>query len=224
MTPEEKSDALVNLYGEWSDCTRCPLSNPEGRKRKNVIFGEGNPDAHVMIIGDLPQVTDERANRPMANPYLTGMLEELKSSRDEVFITYLVACRATVDSDPAIPRLPSASEIQICSERLNRIIEIVDPFVILVLGDLALKVLCKEKGLGNHVKSPYKDPVYVTTRGLFLPVTRIGYASYDMTYLAAHWDLKPGSIVHKTFELWEKALKVADMQAHLFLNTELERP
>lgn len=136
MTPKQKEEALVELYGQWSACTRCRLHEPQGRTRKNVVFGEGNPHAPLMVVGEAPGDEEDKTGQPFegaSGNVINGFLESLSARRDDIFIVNVVGCRPTELENPKRNRAPESDEIKACFPRLQRIIEIVDPFVILML-------------------------------------------------------------------------------------------
>ena len=114
-------------------CQRCPLA----QSRRQIIYGEGNPDAELVFIGGAPDAADEASGRPFtgaAGELLTKMIEAgMKRPRSSVFITGLVKCRAPGD------RQPQADEVAACMPFLRAQIAAVAPRVVVLLGAAALK-------------------------------------------------------------------------------------
>ncbi|HSG27418.1 MAG TPA: uracil-DNA glycosylase, partial [Candidatus Krumholzibacterium sp.] len=126
MNAEQKMQLLGELFDDWTDCERCGLCSPRGRKRNNVVFGEGNPDANLMVIGEAPGDHEDVTGRPFAGrsgEIIDMYLESFNSSRDEVFITNMVGCRPTEPDKAQQNRAPSKQEIAACLPRVSRIIE-----------------------------------------------------------------------------------------------------
>lgn len=94
MTPQEYKQQLLNqLYAPYIKCTMCPLGL---LGRTNVVFGQGNPDAKLMIIGEGPGQDEDKQGLPFvgrSGKLLNKLLEALDTSRSEVFITNIVKCR-----------------------------------------------------------------------------------------------------------------------------------
>ena len=124
---EVRSEAVV--------CVRCPLH--EGRTQ--VVFGTGAPDADLMFVGEGPGAEEDRQGVPFVGR--SGQLldrlmaEEMGISRSEVYITNTVLCRPPGNRDP------KPEELVACRPFLDAHIELVDPKVIITLGNFASKLL-----------------------------------------------------------------------------------
>ncbi|MGB9715643.1 MAG: uracil-DNA glycosylase [Thermodesulfovibrionales bacterium] len=136
-TPNYKLDkkiALRSLREEIGDCKRCRLS----KERKNIVFGEGNPDARLMFIGEAPGREEDIQGRPFvgdAGKLLTRLIEKMGFKRDDVYITNIVKCR------PPMNRDPEKDEIDICRIFVERQIDIIKPDVIISLGRISAQTL-----------------------------------------------------------------------------------
>lgn len=120
----------TTLQQEVESCQHCQLSN--GRTR--VVFGSGDSDADVMLIGEAPGAEEDRQGLPFvgkAGKLLDAMLFAIGLSRDRVFICNVVKCR------PPNNRNPQADEIKACASYLDAQIKHVNPRVILALGKVA---------------------------------------------------------------------------------------
>lgn len=135
-----KEVALKVLREEINDCRRCKLSN----KRTNIVFGEGNPDADLMFIGEAPGKEEDLQARPFvgdAGMLLTRLIERMGFSREDVYIANIVKCR------PPMNREPEADEIEKCRVFVERQIEIIRPKVIIALGRIAALTLIGDSRL-----------------------------------------------------------------------------
>jgi uracil-DNA glycosylase family 4 len=133
-TPELKVSALKSLREEIGDCKKCRLSN----KRTNIVFGEGNPDARLMFIGEAPGREEDIQARPFvgdAGMLLTRLIEKMGFRREDVYIANIVKCRPPMNRDPEI------DEIEKCRGFVERQIEIINPDVIISLGRISAKTL-----------------------------------------------------------------------------------
>ncbi len=120
-------EALRELLGE---CTRCPLH--AGRRR--VVFGEGDPRADLVLVGEAPGGDEDRAGRPFvgeAGRLLSRIIGAMGLSRDQVYICNVVKCRPPRNRDPQPP------EITACRPFLERQIDLIGPKVICTLGRVA---------------------------------------------------------------------------------------
>lgn len=131
-----KEKLLQDLYEPYKNCHACPLGN---LGRKNVVFGEGNPDTRLLFIGEAPGKDEDEQGRPFvgrSGQLLNKVLEACGISREDIFITNIVKCR------PPNNRLPHPSESSICkSILLYNQIKIIRPKIICTLGSHALQSL-----------------------------------------------------------------------------------
>lgn len=140
MTAQEYKQQLLNqLYAPYIKCIMCPLGM---LGRTNVVFGQGNPDAKLMIIGEGPGQDEDKQGLPFvgrSGKLLNKLLEALHTSRQEVFITNIVKCR------PPENRKPLPLESETCKNLLliNQI-KIIQPAVICTLGASALQGLLND--------------------------------------------------------------------------------
>ena len=212
----EKAERLARLRAQWESCTLCPLHERGGP----VIFGEGNENASLMIIADAPKYADAKEKTPLSGrlgEILDMFLGGLNSSRDEVYITYLVACRTPDEQNPKASSRPSAASVKACSTRVRQILETVDPYVVLLLGEQAFKALSPENTkLSKVAESKQVYDVRVETQGVFAPVVRTAFATWSLPYLATNWTWKKGGPVAQAFGTWEQAFRVADEFSELY--------
>lgn len=134
------SDAttLDDLHGRICSCMDCPL----GASRTNFVFGSGNPNADLMIVGEAPGADEDAQGLPFvgrAGQLLTKILEAIEIQRDDVYICNILKCR------PPNNRKPLASETDSCEPYLWKQIELVQPRYILALGLTAANTLLKNK-------------------------------------------------------------------------------
>jgi DNA polymerase len=167
-TQAQKKQVLLNaLYEPYKKCMACPLAT---LGRKNVVFGEGNPDAKLMFIGEGPGQEEDSQARPFvgrSGKLLTRILTMLGVERSQVFITNIVKCR------PPQNRKPLPLESATCKNLLLfKQIQIIEPKVICTLGATALEALLekeikigamrgKETIFNNIVLIPTFHPAYI---------------------------------------------------------------
>ncbi|NPA55912.1 MAG: uracil-DNA glycosylase [Epsilonproteobacteria bacterium] len=121
-----------------SNCRLCPLSH----QRTNVVFGEGNLKAQLMLIGEAPGREEDLQGRPFvgrSGEMLTKMLKNvLALDRSEVYIANIIKCR------PPFNRDPNMEEIENCKHYLIKQIEIIQPKLIVTLGRVAFSALLND--------------------------------------------------------------------------------
>jgi len=133
--PRGPREPLAAIQERLGDCQRCPLA--EGRQK--IVFGDGNPDADLLFIGEGPGAEEDKRGLPFvgrAGELLTRMIERgLGISREDVYICNIVKCR------PPGNREPTPQEIGACRAFLDAQIDSVAPRVIVTLGRPATSVL-----------------------------------------------------------------------------------
>jgi uracil-DNA glycosylase family 4 len=126
--------SLGELESIASVCTSCDLS----RERTNVVFSSGSPDARVMVVGEGPGQQEDEQGIPFigrSGQLLVDLLGEIGFDRDDVYIANVVKCR------PPRNRDPRPDEIDACKPYLRRQIELVDPAVVVTVGNFSSKLL-----------------------------------------------------------------------------------
>src|ERR1035438_7350848 len=122
------------LRAEVSVCTRCELS----RGRTQTVFGVGNTQAELLVIGEAPGAEEDRQGEPFvgrAGQLLNSMLRAIGLAREQVFIANVLKCRPPGNRDPA------ASESAACSPYLERQIALLNPRIMLAVGRIAAQGL-----------------------------------------------------------------------------------
>ncbi len=126
---------LKELENMVLNCHLCNLS----KSRKNSVFGDGNPHAKIMFIGEAPGREEDIQAKPFvgrSGELLTKMIENvLGIKREEIYITNIVKCRPPQNRDPEI------EEVESCKPYLLKQIEIINPKIIVTLGRIAFKYL-----------------------------------------------------------------------------------
>lgn len=127
--------AFDALRDEALGCTRCPLA----AGRTQVVFGVGDPSADLMFVGEGPGREEDLAGEPFVGR--SGklldrlMVEEIGLDRSRCYIANVVKCRPPQNRDPR------PEEIEACQPYLNRQVELIDPLVVVTLGNFAARVL-----------------------------------------------------------------------------------
>jgi uracil-DNA glycosylase family 4 len=125
---------LEAVAAEAAGCTRCRLH----QSRTQVVFGQGDPRADLMFVGEAPGLHEDRQGVPFVGPsgqLLNRLLEGIGLRRQDVYICNVVKSRPPQNRDP----LPD--EIAACRPWLDAQIRLVDPKVVVTLGNFAAKTL-----------------------------------------------------------------------------------
>lgn len=177
MTEQDREKVLAALAGEAAGCTLCPLAE----SRTKVVFGEGNPNSPLMIVGEGPGEREDATGRPFvgrAGALLDECLAENRITRKHIYIANTVKCRAcNIENGRKRNRPPTGVEITACNPWLQKQLEIVQPLVVLCVGGPAASTLIhknfkimKERGVFFDV--PFAQtaiatlhPAYVLRQG-----------------------------------------------------------
>jgi uracil-DNA glycosylase family 4 len=125
---------LEQIAQEASSCTKCTLADG----RTTVVFGNGDPTADLMFIGEAPGFHEDRQGVPFvgaAGGLLNGLLEGIGLTRDDVYVANVLKCRPPGNRDPR------PDEIEACTPWLLEQIDRIDPKVICSLGNFATRFL-----------------------------------------------------------------------------------
>lgn len=136
-----KTLRLRTLAARAGACRACDLR----RSRCRPVFGEGDPSARLLFVGEAPGREEDRTGRPFvgrAGALLTRMIQAMGYDRNEVYITNTVKCR------PPENRVPTREEIARCRPFLEGQIRTIEPRVIVALGAPAARTLLeREEGI-----------------------------------------------------------------------------
>lgn len=128
-------NTLQSLQKQALNCHLCELS----KSREKVVFGEGNPNADLLFIGEAPGATEDSSGKPFvgrSGELLTKMIENvLQISRSDVYITNIVKCR------PPNNQVPTPTQAHTCQPYLLKQIELIKPKLIVTLGATAYHYL-----------------------------------------------------------------------------------
>lgn len=143
-------ESIDDFNSAIKECLLCPL----GFTRKSFVFGSGNPNADLMIIGEAPGADEDEAGLPFvgrAGQLLTKILEAVEFNRDDVYICNILKCR------PPNNRKPLVSETDTCEPYLRKQIDLVEPRYILALGLTAANTLLKNKDSMSSLRGRLHD-------------------------------------------------------------------
>ncbi len=136
-TDQPGGDEFEGLRREVENCTRCALHET----RTRAVFGEGDPRADLMFVGEAPGYHEDQQGRPFvgsAGKLLEELLASIGMRRSQVFIANVLKSR------PPDNRDPRPDEIAACEPYLWRQIALIQPRVVCSLGNFATKLLSGE--------------------------------------------------------------------------------
>lgn len=186
----DRPGALQAIRYEIGDCTRCPLAYAG---RRNIVFGDGDPGARLMFVGEGPGADEDASGLPFvgkAGQLLNNMIAAMGLKREEVYIANIVKCR------PPANRVPEPVEANTCAQFLVKQIDVVQPEVIVALGATAATYLLGVKqslaSLRGHWHSCRGAKLAVTYHPAFLlrDPRQKGEAWKDLQRVMAEMGLK----------------------------------
>jgi len=134
-------NSLPSLKQEYLSCSKCPNLC---KSRTQVVFGVGNEHADVLLIGEAPGKSEDERGVPfcgMSGKVLDELLASINLSREDIFITNTILCR------PEDNRNPEKEEVENCRERLDQLIAIMQPKVIVTIGNFATERIINKTGI-----------------------------------------------------------------------------
>ena len=195
---------LDQLRMAASTCDRCALSE----RRTNVVFGEGNPNSPLVLVGEGPGETEDKLGRPFvgrAGQLLDKALAESGLDRTKVYIMNTVKCRAADwSSGKPVNRAPTEVEVTACRSWLEPQLGILQPKVILCVGAPSAK---------NLIKKQFQ---ITKERGLYFPCAfaKTAIATLHPSYILRQMNIAGDGgyslLVSDITRAWEAACKLAE--------------
>src|SRR5215467_2681784 len=144
------AETLAQIREDLGECTRCKLH----RTRNTIVFGDGNPKAQLVFVGEGPGADEDAQGLPFvgrAGKLLTQMIEAMGLQRRDVYICNVVKCR------PPGNRQPEPDEVACCSPFLFRQLDSIGPRVIVCLGATAFQTLLGTNRSISHYRGQWID-------------------------------------------------------------------
>jgi DNA polymerase len=186
-------------------------------------MGEGNLDAQVVIVGGAPGYNEDLAGKPFvgkAGDLMQSFFDASETSREDVYLLNIVGCWPTDAAIPKKSRNPTRTEIKSCVDLVHRTIEIIDPYVLLLLGSTALKTMTREKRTITKIARDDRIPVITSyTQGLQMEVPRAAFATFHPATLLEKWDPSDGGDIDLSLRTWQRAFWVADKHSQIYTGT-----
>lgn len=134
LTTKENQKSLRLFEESIQGCCKCSL----GKTRQKFVFGTGNPESNLMLVGEAPGEDEDKQGKPFvgrAGQLLDKMLKAIDFHRSEIYITNIIKCR------PPGNRNPNLEEIESCLPILLKQIRLIQPKIIVTLGRIAAQTL-----------------------------------------------------------------------------------
>lgn len=141
---------LADLERLIQGCVRCSLSV----KRKNIVFGSGNPQADLVLVGEAPGREEDEKGYPFvgeAGRLLEKILFAMNLTREDVYICNVIKCRPPQNRDP------QTDEINSCEPFLKQQLDIIKPKLIIALGRFATQTLLQTKAPISRLRGHWHE-------------------------------------------------------------------
>jgi uracil-DNA glycosylase len=148
--PRRERETLEEIRADLGECHRCRLA----QGRKTIVFGQGNPHAELVFVGEGPGADEDEQGLPFvgrAGKLLNRMIELVGMKREDVYIANIVKCR------PPGNRVPEKDEIETCSPFLYRQIQAIQPRLVCCLGAPAVRTLLGIKEGITKIRGTFYD-------------------------------------------------------------------
>jgi DNA polymerase len=168
---------LAIVREELGDCQRCKLAP----SRQNLVFGVGNPDAHLVFVGEAPGADEDAQGEPFvgkAGQLLTKMIEAMGYARSDVYICNVLKCR------PPGNRNPEPDEVAQCEPFLKKQLAAIRPRMIVALGKFAVQCLLRDDSPISRLRGGLR-----TYEGIpLMPTFHPAYLLRDPSKKKLAWD------------------------------------
>lgn len=187
------------LKEDYSNCSKC---NELCSNRTQVVFGSGSREADVLFIGEAPGANEDKRGIPfcgMSGKILDELLALIGLERKDIFITNTILCR------PPNNRNPTKEEVDNCRDRLDKLIEIINPKVVVTIGNFATERIIGKMGITN-----LRGKIFDWNGINVVPVI------HPASYLYSGRDPKKFELMKKDFETIAKVIGTKSNQKNLF--------
>jgi len=143
-----RATRLQAVRDELGECRRCPLCS----QRKHIVFGEGNPEAGLVFVGEAPGADEDATGKPFvgrAGQLLGRIIAAIHLTRQDVYIANIIKCR------PPGNRNPDDAEIRTCLPFLEKQLEVIQPRIICALGSVAARTLLDRDAGITHLRGRF---------------------------------------------------------------------
>jgi uracil-DNA glycosylase family 4 len=147
---EPPASSLEAIREDLGDCRRCKLHE----HRRTIVFGEGNPQARLVFVGEGPGAEEDASGRPFvgrAGQLLDKIIAAIGLAREDVYIANIVKCR------PPENRTPERDEVETCELFLFRQLAFIRPEVIVALGSPAFQCLLRTREPITRARGEWRD-------------------------------------------------------------------
>lgn len=224
-TIEQKEEALDALYRKWEGCTKCKLSE----LRNRIVFGSGNSDADIFVIGIGPGKEEDESGMPFVGEsggVVNDYIATIKASRNEFFFANIVQCRPySLVEDFKTKRKreenrdPSLTEKTACRPLWQKMVYIVDPLLIIAMGKPTITEVSNKRSVSMTDSHGLIEACSID--GVFGPVIYPVMTMWHPAYLLRSGNQYKGGPWHQTLVAWQRAIYYVDRLRRLYYGTPI---
>ena len=217
---EWKERELEKLKDKWSGCKACV--DLVG-SRRSIVFGQGNPDADIFILGEAPGEEEDKYGEPFVGPsgdFIDAILENAKISKRLFWFDNIVACH------PEDNRGTTTDEKNSCRQRILDTIYIIDPMLIICLGKAAAQAMIGSRS--KSIEKMFGKFTKMTIPGKELELEYDAMVLYHPSFILRtespddNGVFPYGSIANKEFDFFMDAITAVDTLKEAYYQFEKE--
>lgn len=236
MTHTDKEQAVLSIFDKWNGCTKCDLGKQReakfidsGRQCGNIVFGDGNVSADMVIIGIGPGEQEDREGVPFygeSGNILDQYLDMVHMRREELFIMNIVACRPfskSIDFKTKRPkeenRDPTPLERELCRPLWQELLYIIDPLVVVAMGKPAVMEVTGKRSVSMREIQGMVTTCQIPGKAVMPTYTVI--PMYHPAFLSRTGDTFKGGPWHQALIAWKRAVYFLDQLRNLYYGTSM---
>ena len=232
----DKERAVLSLFSQWVDCAKCDLGKLRRDKHidtkgqaGNMVFGDGNVNADIVLIGIGPGENEDIQGCPYvgeSGQVLDEYLDQLALRRNELFIINIVACRPFSKSvdfknkrKKEENRDPTLLEREACRPLWQEALYIVDPLLIIAMGKPTVMEVTGKRSI--TMREVQGTVMTCQVPGRAIPTTYPVIPMYHPAFLSRSGDIFKGGPWHQALMSWKRAIYILDQLKNLYYGTPM---
>jgi uracil-DNA glycosylase family 4 len=236
MTYTDKEQAVMEVFSRWEGCVKCELGTlrkqqheDTGGQKGVMVFGDGNVDADIVVLGIGPGAQEDRCGEPFVGEsggILDEYLEVAQIDRAEIFIMNVVACRPfshvmdfKFGREREENRDPTPLERTFCRPLWEEILYIIDPLMVVAMGKPTVIEVTGNRSPNMTNATGKIDRC--TIKGKATDITYPVMMMYHPAFLARTGDTFKGGPWHQTMVAWKRTTHLVDQLKNLYFGTAI---
>jgi DNA polymerase len=232
----DKERAVLSIFSQWADCEKCELGGLRNNKRidtggeaGNIVFGDGNVEADMVIIGIGPGEHEDQQGCPFVGEsgnILDEYLDQVKMLRSDLFIMNIVACRPfskSIDFKTKYlkeeNRDPTPLEREACRPLWQEVLYIIDPLIVVAMGKPAVMEVTGKRSVSMQDTQGTVTTCQIPGKAVSPTYTVI--PMYHPAFLSRSGDTYRGGPWHRALIAWKRAVYFLDQLRNLYYGTPM---